>query len=264
MSNFASIKDKIISEIEKFEGDCGVIIKNENTGEYFGYNEEVVFPSASIIKLSILLELFKRIEKGEINLEDRIVVKDEDKVGGFGVLKDLDSNLNVTIKDLATLMIILSDNVATNILIDTLGMDSINNTVKELGMKDTVLGRKMMDGEAKKMGRDNYTSPKDTLMILECYLNSSDVLKLSSNTQNVILDILKKQQCNNKLPLLMPKEITFGHKTGDLPGVEHDAGILFSKVGNIIIVVLTKELKDNAHGVEFNNNIGKIVTEYCC
>ena len=260
VSNFSAMKEQIISEIEKLKGNCGVIVKNVNTGEYFGYNEEGVFPSASIIKLSILLELFKRIEKGETSLEDRVAIKNEDKVGGFGILKDLDSNLNVTMKDLATLMIVLSDNVATNILIDILGMNSINNTVKELGMKDTVLGRKMMDGQAKKRGLDNYTSPKDTLRILEYYVDSSSIV--SSNDQNTIMDILKKQQCNNKLPLLMPKETIFAHKTGDLPGIEHDAGILFSKVGEIIIVVLTKDLEDNDQGVKFNNNIGKIVAEY--
>ncbi|WP_343216133.1 serine hydrolase [Clostridium mobile] len=262
MSSFNEMTDKIKNEIEKFKGTCGVIIKNKNTGEYFEYNEEEVFPSASIIKLSILLELFKRVERGEINLKDRVAIRDEDKVGGFGILKDLDSELNVTIKDLATLMIILSDNVATNMLIDILNMDSINNTVKDLGMKDTVLGRKMMDGEAKKRGIDNYTSAKDTLIILESYLNSSKVAELSSNTQDIILDILIKQQCNNKLPLLMPKGIIFGHKTGDLPGVEHDTGILFSKEGDIVIVVLTKDLIDNSDGIEFNNIVGKIVTEY--
>jgi beta-lactamase class A len=264
MNDFHEMVDKIKEEIDKFKGICGVIIKNENTGELLQYNEKLVFPSASIIKLSILLELFKRIENGEFSLEDRVMLKDSDKVGGFGVLKELDCNLNLTIKDLATLMIILSDNVATNKLIDILGMDSINNTVKELGMKDTVLGRKMMDEEAKKRGLDNYTSAKDTLTIFEAYLNPSKIVELCPKNRDTIIDILKKQQCNNKLPFLMPKDIAFGHKTGDLPGVEHDAGILFSKTGNIIIVVLTKDLEDNAYGVQFNNNIGKIVAEYCC
>lgn len=264
MNDFYKMVDKIKEEIDGFKGTCGVIIKNENTGDCLQYNEEVVFPAASIIKLSILLELFKRIEKGEFNLEERIVLKESDKVGGFGVLKELDCDVNLTIKDLATLMIILSDNVGTNKLIDILDMGSINNTVKELGMKDTVLGRKMMDGEAKKRGLDNYTSAKDTLTILEAYLNSSKFIELNAKNRETIIDILKKQQCNNKLPLLMPNNISFGHKTGDLPGVEHDAGILFSKIGDIIIIVLTKDLENNAYGVQFNNNIGKIVAEYCC
>lgn len=264
MSDFNKMIDKIKEEIDKFKGVCGVVIKNENTKEYYAYNEEIVFPSASIIKLSILLELFKRIEKGEFNLEDSVTIREEDKTGGFGVLKELDCNVNLTIKDIATLMIILSDNVATNKLINILNMESINSTAKELGMKSTILGRKMMDGDAKKRGLDNYTSPKDTLTILEAYLNPSKVIELSPENRETILDILKKQQCNNKLPFLMPKNVSFAHKTGELPGVEHDAGILFSQAGTIVIVVLTKDLEDNAHGVQFNNSIGKIVTKYCC
>ncbi|WP_051541858.1 serine hydrolase [Clostridium lundense] len=264
MNDFYEMVDKVKEEIDGFKGTCGVIIKNENTGDCLQYNEDVVFPAASIIKLSILLELFKKVDNGDINLQERVVLKESEKVDGFGVLKELDCDVNLTIKDLATLMIILSDNVATNKLIHILDMESINNTIKELGMKDTVLGRKMMDGEAKKKGLDNYTSAKDTLIMLEAYLNYSNVIKLSAKNRETILDILKKQQCNNKLPLLMPKDISFGHKTGDLPGVEHDAGIIFSKIGQIIIIVLTKDLEKNTYGVQLNNNIGKIVAEYCC
>ncbi|MCG4580716.1 serine hydrolase [Clostridium cochlearium] len=262
MSNFNEMVDKIKEKINSFKGTCGVIIKNENTDEYFGHNEEEVFPAASVIKLSIILELFKKIDNKELKLEDRIILDESDKVGGFGVLKELDANLNVTIKDLATLMIILSDNVATNKLIEILDIDQINNTIKELEMKDTILGRKMMDGEAKKSGLDNYTSAKDTLIILETFLNISNIVNLSHESTKTIIEILKKQQCNNKLPLLMPQNTSLAHKTGDLSGVEHDVGILFSKLGDIIIVVLTKDLEDNSYGVQFNNDIGKIIGEY--
>lgn len=253
------LKNTIKNLIDTLHGDAGVVVKNMKTGESLLFNEDMVFPSASVIKLPILWELFKRIDAKQAALEDTLVLQESHKVEGFGVLKELHSGLNLSIKDLATLMIILSDNVATNILIDLLDMKNINQSSKEIGMTATILQRKMMDAEAKKEGLDNFTSPIDVLCILENFLNSESLTKESKME---IMNILKKQQCNNKLPVLIDNNIVFAHKTGDLPGVEHDAGILFLENGPIVIVVLTKNLNDNAEGIKFNNEIGKIVYNY--
>lgn len=245
--------------LKNVNGVVGVIIKDCETGKTIQINEDEIFPSASVIKLPIIWDLFKRIDREEISLDDEMPLMDSQKVGGFGILKELHSGLNLTIKDIATLMIVLSDNSATNILIDMLGMESINNSIKENGMENTVLQRKMMDSEAKEKGLDNFTTPKDVLNILEKIMDSEVMTKESKNT---IIDILKKQQCNNKLPLLMPTDAVIAHKTGDLPEVEHDVGILFLKNKSIIVVVLTKDLNDNSEGIRLNNEIGKIVYEY--
>ena len=102
-------------------------------------------------------------------------------------------------------MIILSDNTATNILIDICGMDNINFTLKKLGLKDTKLRRKMMDLKSKNMGLDNYTSPYDMVKLLEVL-----------NKNEEIISIMKKQLCNNKISHFIEKKIDFAHKTGDL------------------------------------------------
>lgn len=253
------LKVKIEGLISKLNGEVGVVVKNVKTGEIIMFNEDMVFPSASIIKLPIIWELFRKIESKDISLDNEVALQECSKVGGFGILKELHNGLNLSIKDLATLMIILSDNVATNVLIDLLGMENINQSSKDIGTKNTILQRKMMDGEAKKKGLDNFTSPIDVSNILEKFLTSYE---LSNVSRNKIIDILKRQQCNNKLPVLIDKDIAFAHKTGDLPGVEHDAGILFLNNTEIIVVVLTKNLKDNTEGIKFNNNIGKIVYDY--
>lgn len=253
------LKNMIKNLIDQLDGDAGIVVKNMKTGESFMFHEDILFPSASIIKLPILWKLFKKIEAKQAALKDIILLQDQDKVGGFGILKELHSGLNLSIKDLATLMIILSDNVATNILIDLLGMEAINDSCKDMGLNATILQRKMMDAEAKKKGLDNFTSPRDILCILENFLTSED---LTNESKIEILDILKKQQCNNKLPVFIDSNVAFAHKTGDLPGVEHDAGILFLEDKPIIIVVLTKNLKDNMEGIKFNNEIGKMVYNY--
>lgn len=253
------LKDMIKDLIDNLNGDAGVVIKNNKTNEVIMFNKDMIFPSASIIKLPIIWELFKKIEAKEIALDNEIILKERNKVGGFGVLKELHEGLNLSIKDLATLMIILSDNVATNMLIDLLGMENINQSSKDIGMKDTILQRKMMDGEAKERGLDNFTSPIDVFDFLEKFLVAEELRKES---RDKIVDILKRQQCNNKLPFLMGENLGFAHKTGDLPGVEHDAGILFLENTEVIVVVMTKNLKDNAEGIKFNKDIGKMVYDY--
>lgn len=253
------LKKRIMECIESIDGTIGIIVKNIENDEVVKINEEVVFPSASVIKLPILWELFKKIDQCDVKLDDVIVLEDDYKVGGFGVLKEMHAGIPLTIEDIATLMIILSDNTATNILIEMLKLKNINETTGNLGMHNTVLQRKMMDFEAKKQGLDNYTSPEDILKIYEDMLNSSE---LSEESRGKMIEILLKQQCNNKLPAGMPTEVRFAHKTGDLPGVEHDTGILFSKKGPVIIVVLTKDLKSNLDGIKINNEIGTIVHTY--
>ncbi len=250
---------KIKKLTEEFNGEVGIVIKYLENGKEIKINEDNIFPSASIIKLTILWELFNQVEMDNMELSDEVRIKDEYKVGGCGVLQELHSGISLTLEDLAKLMIILSDNTATNMLIDKLGIEKINRSIQNLGMKNTVLQRKMMDEEAKKKGNDNYTTAGDVANIFQKFLYSD---KLGKSKRYEIIEILKKQQFNNKLPLFMPTNIVFAHKTGDLPEIEHDGGILFFKKNTIIIVVLTKNLKSNFEGIKLNNDIGKIVFEY--
>lgn len=244
----------ILKKSENLKGNMSVIIKDFETGKSIKINENDIFPSASMIKIPIIIELFSRVTSGEIDLQERVRLKTTDKVGGFGILKEIDAGVEFTYKDLAMLMIILSDNVATNILIDKLKIENINSTIKDMNLKSTSLQRKMMDAKAKLEGRDNYTSASDLLSMFEAIL--------TNNSYEKILDIMTRQQCNNKLPYLIDEDFKFAHKTGDLPGVEHDGGIMFIKNKHIIVIVLTKNLDDNDDGIKLNNYIGKCVYEY--
>lgn len=247
---------KIEKLVREIDGIGAVVIKDLSSGNKFAFREDEVFPIASVIKLTILWELFTRIEKGEISLLDSHVLKESDKVGGFGILKELHEGLNPNIEDLATLMIILSDNVATNILIDILGMEAINETAQSLGLKETKLQRKMMDAEAKAQGLDNFSTPADVAQILELYA-TSDIL--SKESRNKMIDIMKRQQCNNKFPKFLPEDYRLAHKTGDLPGTEHDVAIFDFADRKVVAVVLTKDLKDNEEGIKLCNDIGKLI-----
>ena len=232
------MEERIKKIIEENSGVTGVIIR-DSSGKMITINEEVVFPSASIIKLFILMAL----NKDEYN--KKIELKKEDKVGGCGILKVMGDGLPLTVKDAAYLMICLSDNTATNILIDYIG--------KEKGFTGTVLGRKMMDAEARKAGKDNFTTPKDVLGVLEMLCENSDDL-----------DMLRNQAYNNKIPLYFAREVDFAHKTGELMYIEHDTGRLFYDGGWVDIIVLTKDLEKNEDGIKINSLIGKVIFDNYC
>ena len=172
----------------------------------------------------------------------------------------MDNGLEPSIHDLATLMITISDNVATSMLIDELGMDKINNKAVTLGLNDTKMIHKTY-GAIQKKGFNNTSSPNDVALLLEQYITSDF---LSHESREIILDILRKQQLNNKLAKLLPAEFQLAHKTGDLPGIEHDAGIFEFKDRKIIAVVLTNELSDNDEGVVLCNKIGKLIYDTYC
>lgn len=239
--------EKRIKEIiNENSGVAGVVIR-DSFGKLLMINEEVVFPSASIIKLFILMALNKE------DYNKRIELKKVDKVGGCGILKVMEDGLPLTVKDTAYLMICLSDNTATNILIDYIGMDKINSCIKEKGFAGTVLGRKMMDAEARKAGKDNFTTPKDVLGVLKMLCKNPDDL-----------DMLRNQAYNNKIPLYFAREVDFAHKTGELMYIEHDAGRLFFDGGWVDVIVLTKDLEKNEDGIKINSLIGKVIFDNYC
>lgn len=240
------MEKRIREIISENSGVTGVLLR-DSVGKIITINEEVVFPSASIIKLFILMALNKE------DYNKRIELKKVDKVGGCGILKVMEDGLPLTVKDTAYLMICLSDNTATNILIDYIGMDKINACIKEKGFTGTVLGRKMMDAEARKAGKDNFTTPKDVLGVLEMLCKNPDDL-----------DMLRNQAYNNKIPLYFAREVDFAHKTGELMYIEHDAGRLFFDGGWVDVIVLTKDLEKNEDGIKINSLIGKVIFDNYC
>ena len=161
------MEEKIINKLEGIKGDISFYYKNLITEETIKYNEKHEMLAASIIKLPILVECFNQINKRIVNKDDIFITKDKDKVPSCGALTYMRENLKVKLEDLYTLMIILSDNYATNMLIDKLGIDNINKTIKNIGLRNTVLNRKMFDDKKASLGLENYISAEDISILLE-------------------------------------------------------------------------------------------------
>lgn len=247
---------EIFALLGQLEGRSAIYLEDLTSEGLFTVNPERVFPSASTIKIPLLATVLEAAEAGVFNLDDEVTVDPANRVGGCGVLSELHPGLRPTIRDLATLMIIQSDNTATNQLIDLVGMERVNALSQELGLKHTVLQRKMMDFEAARAGRNNFTSAGDLGRLLKLLVEGKVVSPGASAT---MIDIMKRQQLRNKLPAYLPEDVVIAHKTGDLPNLEHDAGIFFLPKHTYILVVLTDQLASNTAGVETIGRVSEVV-----
>lgn len=236
MEKYTEWKKKIEKIISQVEGNVCINFYDLNKNNGFSVNGDKKVLSASMIKLLILAELMKKIFENKFSLSDTVMMANFMKIGGDGVLKELNTGHHFTLKELATLMIIVSDNQATNILIDFLGMENINQLGKELDLKETFLGRKMMDAEARKKGYDNYTCADDISLLLKLIYQEKLINKEASQ---LMLDILLRQQQGERLQRYLPSDIKIAHKCGDLDNLENDGGIIWLGGKAYILVILT-------------------------
>ena len=251
MEKYTEWKKEIEKIISQVEGKVCVNFYDLNKNNGFSVNGDKKVLSASMIKLLILAELMKKIFENKFSLSDTVMMANFMKIGGDGVLKELNTGHHFTLKELATLMIIVSDNQATNILIDFLGMENINQLGKELDLKETFLGRKMMDAEARKKGYDNYTCADDISLLLKLIYQEKLINK---ETSQLMLDILLRQQQGERLQRYLPSDIKIAHKCGDLDNLENDGGIIWIGDKAYILVVLTNGMPN----LQCKQTIGKI------
>ena len=251
MEKYTEWKKEIEKIISQVKGSVCINFYDLNKNNVFSINGDKKVLSASTIKLLILAELMRKISENKFSLSDTIMIADSMKTGGDGVLKELNTGHHFTLKELATLMIIVSDNQATNILIDFLGMENINQLGKELDLKETFLGRKMMDAEARKKGYDNYTCADDISLLLKLIYQEKLINKEASQ---LMLDILLRQQQGERLQRYLPSDIKIAHKCGDLDNLENDGGIIWLGDRAYILVVLTNGMPN----LQCKQTIGKI------
>ncbi|WP_175989370.1 serine hydrolase [Bacillus sp. Marseille-Q1617] len=252
------LEEKIQRVIDEGQGRVSLAIELSTCS--IKHNSEVQLSAASLIKLPILLQGFFQIQDGKLHPDEIIPVPQPEKVGGAGVLSHLSQHSKVTIHDLLTLMIIVSDNTATNLLIDRIGMTAVNEMCKRLGLKETELNRKLMDLDALQSGVDNQMSARDALTCLKAIDKDG---MFHANSRESMLKMLHNQQFNQKLPAKINREhIYVANKTGELPGVEHDCAILRHKEHTVYAAVLIDGLKDNGTGSEVLARIGEYLNEY--
>ncbi len=192
----------------------------------FAYRADERVPSASVIKLPILLEAMEQVKAGTLDPDEIHILIDAEKTGGDGVLKTYSHRSRIAYRDLLRLMMIHSDNTATNIFINGLGMDAINARMRTLGLTKSQLNRVMMDTLAARQGRENVVTAREMNTLLEkIYRNEVATPALCAQ----MLTILKQNQDTLTILRRLPKGTIVAHKTGVLPYVRGDAGIVYAK-----------------------------------
>ncbi len=262
-----------------FSGQIGLAAVNLSTGESVEIDATRQFPTASVIKLAVLVELFRQAAEGRVDLDDRIAIAADDIVLGSGILKELQPGLAPTVRDLALLMVALSDNTATNLLIDLVGgVEPINETARRsLGLADTVLHRRIVFGQiGSDFRRFGESTPRD-LARLVAGIARGEVIDVASSA--AMLDLLRRQQYLNQAPRYLAfnphadalgeaQSVWVGSKTGMTPGVRADAGIIHLPGGvEIAYCTMTEKSADRAMAEEAegeiaNGMIGRVLVAY--
>ncbi len=245
----------IDQELEFMDGCFSIILKDLTKNEVlYARDLDRQLPSASTIKVLIMVEAFRRMLKGCLDMKEKLRVKKEDKVS-FSLITEMKEE-EYAIGDLITLMMTISDNTAANLLIDRLGMDPINETAWSIGLSNTALRRKMMDLDAVKAGRQNMTSPKDMQLIFEkLYRNAI----LTPDACREMLDIMSIVIRKDGLIRDLPVEVRVARKTGELDNLNHDIGIFFMGSVDYLLGVFATGLKDNVEGSEYIARLSKII-----
>ena len=196
-----------------------------DTARHFYHRPDVRVPSASVIKLPIMIEAMTWVQDGRLNPDEIHILTTSEKAGGSGVLNTYPHRSRITYRDLITLMMTISDNTATNILIRELGMDTINARMTALGLTQSRLNREMMDTAAVKQGRQNYVSAREMNQLLRLIYEKRIVTPALCDE---MLDILKANEDTTTIPRLLPKTMPVAHKTGTLDYIRGDVGIVYA------------------------------------
>lgn len=242
------------------DGVAGIGIKDLTSGYEFYLNGDVVFPQASAIKIPILLKLFESAEKRKLRLDESVPVRAADFAPGSGVLRELgDATASLTLADLAVLMIVLSDNTATNILIDRVGgLEAVNALLDRWGFTHTRLNRKMGTYAGPDAPRDSTSTPHEMVELLE-KLQRGELLD-AAHTRRA-LDILKKPK-RSALRAALPAGVEVANKTGSLPGVRCDSGIVYLGERAYILTLSTTYLRSDADGEKFIEEVSRTAYDY--
>ncbi len=252
--NRVLLRRKLTTEIEKIannlDGVMGVAIKDLTTGEELSLNDQLTFPTGSSIKIPILIELHKQALMGKYKLTDQRWIERQDKVGGSGVIFNFgDHTSQLSLNDLAVLMIALSDNTATNMLIDQVGMANVNRTMDELGLSRIRLRRKMIDQSASARGDENTATPREAMSLMEkLYRGQVGDRQLSDGA----LKILKIRK-NSPIPRLLPANVEIANKPGGIEGVACDWAVVYVPNRPYAIAVMT-----NYNGEGADDAIAKV------
>lgn len=240
--------DATIHDVDRnLDGALGVAIEDLSSGQTLFLLPDEVFPQASSIKIAVLAELYRQAQQGKLKLTDTYVVQKSDLVPDSDIMGGLTPGVTrITRRDLATMMVAVSDNSAANVLIDGIGMDNVNALMDSLGLPHTRLRRKMMDLKAAGEGRENISTPREMMTLLDALYRGKVLNKEMTDDFFTLLSTHKITSMRRYLP----EGLRVANKDGELEGVRNDSGVIWVENRPYILCVMATYLRNERDGEE--------------
>jgi beta-lactamase class A len=243
-----SLRRELETRTARHRGVLGVAVIDLRSGDTISVRGHERFPTASVIKLPILVELFHQMQHGRLRWNDALIMLDSDRVPGAGIIQHFQPPHELTVGDAATLMISISDNTATNLLIDKVGIRAVNARMDTLGLPATELyakvflrARTSIDTAGSARWGLGVTTPLDMATIMARLYRGEMV---SDSASRRMIELLKLQQVRDRIPRLLPPGTTVAHKTGEVDDSRNDCGIVYAPQREYVFCAFSRENQD--------------------
>ena len=240
--------------IASFKGKVSLFAKNLDTGETYAFNADDRVRTASTIKIAVMIEAFARVDKGDLKWTDEVVLTKEKKVSGSGILGELSDGLRLTLRDAVNLMMILSDNTATNLVLDVLTTDAVNARMESLGFKNIKIMRKIGSGGESAAGKDpenkkfglGVATPREMVLVME-KLDRGEIV--SPAVSKEMIELMKREQGRNAVGRSL-WNVPMASKYGALDRLRSSIAILYTKKGKIAMAISCDEMPETMWSVD--------------
>lgn len=244
----SSLDQQVKSLVGSFKGKVSLFAKNLDTGETYALNPDERVRTASTIKIAVMIEAFARVNEGKLKWTDEVILTKEKKVGGSGILNELSDNLQLTLRDAVNLMMILSDNTATNLVLDVLTTDAVNARMESLGFKNIKIMRKVFAGGESAAGKDpenkkyglGMATPREMVLVME-KLERGEIV--SPSVSKEMIELMKREQGRNAIGRSL-SDTPVASKYGALDRLRSSVAILYTKKGKIAMAISCDDMPE--------------------
>ena len=244
----ASLDNQVKPLINSFKGKVSLYAKNLDTGETYSFNGDERVRTASTIKIAVMIEAFARVNEGKIKWTDEVILTKEKKVSGSGILSELSDGLHLTLRDAVNLMMMLSDNTATNLVLDVLTTDAVNARMESLGFKNIKIMRKVGSGGDSMAGKDpenkkyglGMATPREMVLVME-KLDRGEII--SPAVSKEMIELMKEEQTRYAIGRDL-WDVPLASKYGALDRLRSSIGILYTKNGKIAMAISCDDMPE--------------------
>jgi beta-lactamase class A len=243
-----TLDERVKPIVGEFKGKVNLFAKNLDSGETYALNPDERVRTASTIKIAVMIEAFARVAEGKAKWTDEVVLTKEKKVSGSGILAELSDGLKLTLRDAVNLMMILSDNSATNLVLDVLSTDAVNARMESLGFKQIKINRKVGSGGESTAGKDpenkkyglGFATPREMVLVME-KLERGEIISPAASKE--MIDLMKREQGRNAIGRSL-WSVPMASKYGALDRLRSAVGILYTKKGRIAMAISCDEMPE--------------------